>query len=253
MSGTKTIVILQSNYIPWKGYFDLMAAADEFLLFDEVQFTKNDWRNRNRIFLHGKLHWLTLPVKTAGVFGGAIDEIEVSNANWARAHWDTLRQAYCRAPYYSAIAPILEEAYLSTAPATRLSQINEQFLKAIAGMLDLKTAIRRADIVPRTTADPTDRLVEICKARGATTYISGPAARNYLRADAFTKAGIALHYANYSDYPTYPQDSASFEHGVSIIDTLMQCGHAAKYQLKSLQSRSTFLSPAEASSEYANI
>ena len=93
MSGAKKIVILQSNYIPWKGYFDLMAAADEFLLFDEVQFTKNDWRNRNRIVLNGKLHWLTLPVKTAGTFGGAIDQIEVSNANWARVHWSTLKQA----------------------------------------------------------------------------------------------------------------------------------------------------------------
>ena len=244
MSGAKKIVILQSNYIPWKGYFDLMAAADEFLLFDEVQFTKNDWRNRNRIVLNGKLHWLTLPVKTAGTFGGAIDQIEVSNANWARVHWSTLKQAYSRAPHYAAIAPILEEAYLATASVTRLTQINEQFLKTIAGILDLRTAICRADIVPRTTADPTDRLVEICKARGATTYISGPAARNYLRTDAFIRAGIGLSYANYTDYPTYPQACASFEHGVSIIDTLMQCGHDAKHQLKSLQSRSSFLSPA---------
>jgi hypothetical protein len=244
MSDGKTIVILQSNYIPWKGYFDLMAAADEFLIFDEVQFTKNDWRNRNRIALNGKLHWLTLPVSTAGIFGEAIDRIEVSNANWARSHWDTLKQAYRRAPHYPAIAPRLEAAYRAAAPLTRLSQINEHFLKEIAGMLDLSTAILRADIVPRTTMDPTDRLVEICKSRGAKTYISGPAARNYLKTDAFNQAGVTLNYANYEDYPTYPQAFDPFEHGVSIIDTLMQCGHEARYQFKSLRDRSSFLLPA---------
>src|SRR5215467_1371033 len=101
----KTIVILQSNYIPWKGYFDLMAAADEFLLFDEVQFTKNDWRNRNRIVLGGRLHWLTIPVRTAGRFGTAIERIEVSVKDWARKHWETLQQAYRGAPHFPFAAP----------------------------------------------------------------------------------------------------------------------------------------------------
>jgi len=243
MNDGKTIVILQSNYIPWKGYFDLMAAADEFLLFDEVQYTKNDWRNRNRIVLNGKLHWLTLPARTAGAFGEAIDRIEVSNADWARAHWDTLKQAYRHAPHYAAIASALEEAYLTAAPLTRLSEINEHFLKALAGMLDLKTSIIRADIVPRTSGDPTHRLVEICKARGATTYLSGPAARNYLKIDAFTRAGVAVYYANYEGYPAYPQACDPFEHGVSMIDTLMQCGYEARGHLKSLRDRQSFLVP----------
>jgi WbqC-like protein family len=239
----KTIVVLQSCYIPWKGYFDLIAVADEFLLFDEVQFTKNDWRNRNRIVLGGRLQWLTLPVHTAGCFGAAIERVEVSRPDWAKAHWDTLRQAYRHAPHYRSIAPILEEAYRTAAPFTRLSRINEHFLKAIATLLDLKAPIIHADVVPRTTSNSTDRLLEICKARGATDYVSGPAAHNYLRIAAFREAGIALHFANYAGYPVYSQGREQFEHGVSMIDTLMQCGLDARGHLKALGDRAAFLSP----------
>jgi WbqC-like protein len=239
----KTIVILQSNYIPWKGYFDLMAVADEFLLFDEVQYTKNDWRNRNRIVLDGKLHWLTLPVRTAGKFGEPIDRMEVSRSDWAKAHWETLRQAYSDAPFYKLIGGVLEEAYALAAPFGHLSRINEHFLRTIAGLLALDTVILRAEMVPRTTADATDRLLEICRARGATDYVSGPAARNYLRVGAFQEAGIALHFANYGGYPVYRQLREPFEHGVSMIDTLMQCGSEARHHLKALSDRSGFLSP----------
>jgi hypothetical protein len=214
-------------------------------LFDEVQFTKNDWRNRNRIVLGGRLHWLTLPVRTAGCFGAAIERVEVSRADWAKAHWDTLRQAYRHAPYYRSIAPILEEAYGTAAPFARLSQINEHFLKSIATFLDLNGSIIHADVVPRTTSNPTDRLLEICKDRGATDYVSGPSARNYLRIAAFREAGIALHFANYTGYPIYPQGQQHFEHGVSIIDVLMQCGLDARRHLKALGDRTAFLSPPE--------
>jgi hypothetical protein len=144
----KTVVILQSNYIPWKGYFDLIACADEFLLFDEVQFTKNDWRNRNRIVLNGKLHWLTIPVRTAGIFGAPIDQIEVSKADWAHAHRTTVLQAYREAPHFRSISPVLEQDYRTTGALMHLSRINEHFLRSISALLDLDTAILRADIVP---------------------------------------------------------------------------------------------------------
>jgi WbqC-like protein family len=239
----KTIVILQSNYIPWKGYFDLMAIADEFILFDEVQYTKNDWRNRNRIVLDGKLRWLTIPVRTAGTFGAPIEEIEVAKTSWAQAHWDTLKQAYRHAPHFRAVAPALEGAYRATADYTHLSKVNEHFLRLLATLLELDTSIIGASIVPRTTPDATDRLLEICTARAATDYVSGPAARNYLRPAAFKNAGIALHFADYSGYPTYDQNHQPFEHGVSIVDTLMQCGVDARKHLKTFADRRAFLSP----------
>jgi hypothetical protein len=241
----KTIVILQSNYLPWKGYFDLMAAADEFLLFDEVQFTKNDWRNRNRIVLNGGLHWLTLPIRTAGRFGAAIRDVEIASTDWAASHWQTMRQAYRGAPHFRAIAPTLERDYAATAPLDRLSRINEHFLRSIAALLRIETTILHADTVPRTTNDPTGRLIEICRARGATAYVSGPAARNYLDRAAFRESGITVHYADYRDYPTYPQGCSPFEHGVSIVDALMQCGPDARRHLKAIERRNEFLSPAE--------
>lgn len=244
MNGGKTIVILQSNYIPWKGYFDLMAVADEFLLFDEVQYTKNDWRNRNRIVLDGRLHWLTLPVRTAGRFGTAIEHIEVADRGWATAHWDTLRQAYRHAPYFNTIAPPLEEAYRTAAGFTRLSEINEHFLRSIAALLGLSTPIVRADTVTRTTKDPTERLLEICKARAAAAYVTGPAAHAYLDVATLRNAGIAVYFADYSGYPTYSQACEPFEHGVSIIDTLMRCGPDTSTHLKAVRRRDSLLSPA---------
>jgi hypothetical protein len=240
MSG-KTIVILQSNYIPWKGYFDLMAVADEFLLFDEVQFTKNDWRNRNRIVLDGRLHWLTVPVRTAGQFGLAIEHVEVSDRHWARSHWETLQQAYRKAPFFKSIAPALEEAYRAAAGITRLSEINEHFLRTVATLLDIGTSIIPAGIVPRTSRDPTQRLLEICRARGATAYVTGPAARAYLDEAAFRAAGIALFYADYGGYPVYVQGLDPFEHGVSIVDLLMQCGVQARNHLKAFSDRNLLL------------
>jgi hypothetical protein len=239
----KAIVILQSNYLPWKGYFDLMAAADEFLLFDEVQFTKNDWRNRNRIVLGGRLHWLTLPVRTAGKLGAAIHDMEVAKAGWACSHWEKLRQAYRGTPFFSDIAPVLKNAY-TYAPTNSLSAINEHFLRTLMGLLRLDTAVLHASIVPRTTDEPSRRLIEICRARGATAYISGPAARKYLDVVAFHDAGIEVYYADYTGYPAYQQGCTPFEHGVSMVDTLMQCGVAARQHLKSLSQRPSFLVPA---------
>jgi hypothetical protein len=241
----KVIVILQSNYLPWKGYFDLLAAADEFLLYDEVQLTKNDWRNRNRIVLNGRLLWLTIAVKTAGVFGMSIAQAEVSDMGWAKSHWSTIQQAYRGAPYWREIAPVIEAAYRAASELSRLSQINELFLRTIVGILDISTPILRADIVPRTTEEPTQRLLEICKARSATIYLSGPAARGYIRNEMFDAGGVALRYADYLGYPPYPQGTETFEHGVSFLDVLFQCGAAkARAQLKSINSPGSLLSPA---------
>jgi hypothetical protein len=240
----KTIAILQPNYIPWKGYFDIMAAANEFLIFDEVQFTKNDWRNRNQIVLNGRKHWLTIPVKTSGAFGERIDQIQVARPDWARAHRDTLRQAYGAAPFYAEMAPVFEALYRDAATLHLLTEINELFLRRVAALLDLPTVILRADTVPRKSADPTGRLAEICRARGATDYISGRAARAYLKPELLQDAGVRLHYANYQNYPEYSQALTPFDHGVSIVDTLFQCGRAAREQLKSLRDRFSFLDPA---------
>jgi hypothetical protein len=240
MTKTKTIAILQSNYIPWKGYFDIIAAVDEFLIFDEVQFTRRDWRNRNRIIIDGAPHWLTIPVSSKGRFNAPIAEMEVSEAGWAEKHWRSIKHAYGKAPFFSLYGPVLEKLYEQAAALALLTEINELFLRRIATVLELATEFQHTSQIPRQTDSPTGRLVEICTGRKATVYVSGPAARDYIQTAEFEVAGVALHYANYAGYPTYQQvsgqqASGSFEHGVSIIDTLMRCGPQTREHLKSIQ------------------
>lgn len=231
----KAVAILQSNYIPWKGYFDIIAAVDEFLIFDEAQFTRRDWRNRNKIVIAGKPHWLTIPVKSKGRFEVPVKEIEVDGPGWAEQHWKSIKHAYGKAVFFSHYAPLLEETYLRAADLTRLTAINELFLRQIAGWLGLPTAFRHTDEVVRSTDNPTGRLVEICMARGARVYVSGPAARDYIEMGQFEAAGVKLRYANYAGYPVYDQKAEPFEHGVSIIDLLMRCGPEARGHLKSMR------------------
>lgn len=240
-SPRKTVVILQSNYIPWKGYFDLLASADEFLIFDEVQFTRRDWRNRNRVIVSGKPHWLTIPVQSKGKYDAPIDEIEVAGSQWPREHWQTISLNYRRAPFYGEIAPLLEAAYHRAAELKLLTEINEHFLKVLSEILRIETPLVRTRSIARTTDDPTARLVEICVARGASDYISGPAAKSYIDRARFDAAGLRLHYANYAGYPTYDQGGTSFEHGVSIVDTLMRCGPACRSHLRSIAGDDSFL------------
>lgn len=243
MANSKRLVLLQSNYIPWKGYFDLIAAADEFVIFDEVQFTKNDWRNRNRIALNGKLHWLTIAIKTSGAAKQPIQSATVSRPDWSHVHWETLRQAYRRAPYFDEIGPFLENVYSQAATLDRLTEINELFLRAICDVLGVTTKIIRADIVERAATTPTQRIVEICKERGATEYLSGPAAQAYLEVNLLRDAGLTLQYADYSDYPEYAQQMPAFEHGVSIVDALFQCGaQTTRSMLKSMRAPDGLLS-----------
>jgi hypothetical protein len=241
MRQEKSIAILQSNYIPWKGYFDLMVAVDEFLIFDEVQFTRRDWRNRNKIVVQGAVKWLTIPVKTKGRYLEPIEEIETDGHDWAEQHWKTIKHAYKRTAHFAEYQPILEAAYQKAADLIRLTEINELFLRTIAGLLDIATPIARANVVPRTTQLPTDRLVEICLGRHATEYVSGPAARAYIESEKFSNAGVALRYADYSGYPVYEQHATAFEHGVSILDLLMRCGPAARGHLKSPSHRGSFV------------
>ena len=244
MSMKKTIVVLQSNYIPWKGYFDLLAAADEFIIYDEVQYTRRDWRNRNRIIVNGQPTWLTIPVQSKGNYEAAISEIRVLDKGWASNHYRTLQLNYRRAPYFDEVDRILCDAYERAASLDLLTEINELFLRIIANFIRVQTPILRSTTVPRTTSDPTGRLVEICKARDATDYISGPAARAYLKQEEFKSAKIELNYANYEGYPTYSQSADLFDHHVSIVDALFHCGSEVRSHLKSLTRRASFLEPA---------
>ena len=243
-SAPKTVAILQSNYIPWKGYFDIIAGVDEFLIFDEAQFTRRDWRNRNRIVSDGAVRWLTIPVKSKGRFEAPISEIEVSEPDWAEKHWRSLLHAYAKAPFFKTYASKLEAAYVEASKLVRLTDINTLFLHRIAAELGLSTPFIETSSIARTTGSPTARLVEICAGRAAKVYVSGPAARSYIDHALFDAAGISLRYVSYAGYPTYDQAAAGFEHGVSMIDVLCRCGPEAREHLKSLGGRARLWEPA---------
>ena len=228
----KTVAIVQSNYIPWKGYFDLIRSVDEFILFDDVQYTHHDWRNRNRIKTRQGTQWLTVPVNVSGKFGQKIKDALVSKQSWAKKHWATLVQNYSRAAYFSAYSQVFEALYLEC-EEVYLSRINQQFIVAICSVLGIRTKIVTSadyELIEGKTA----RLVSLCQQASATEYLSGPAAREYLDEDQFREAGISLRYVDYSDYPEYPQLHPPFDHFVTVLDLIFNTGSDALKHMKRL-------------------
>ena len=224
----KKLAIVQSNYIPWKGYFDLIAAVDEFVLFDTAQFTKRDWRNRNRIKTADGLCWLTVPVRSKGRQEQTIAETEIDGEKWAASHWRSLQLAYSRAPHYGEVAAMLKPFYLDRHYG-HLSALNSELLGAICRYVGITTKIshsREAGAV----SDKTERLSALCRQAGADIYYSGPAARGYLDEAAMARQGIRVVWFDYDGYAEYPQLWGPFVHNVSMLDLLFNCGrNAARY------------------------
>lgn len=219
---TKKVAILQSNYIPWKGYFDMIAAVDEFILYDDMQYTRRDWRNRNQIKTPQGVQWLTIPVLVKGKFHQKIRETEIDGSDWSAIHWKALTQNYRRAPYFSEIAPWLEPLYLGTS-YRYLSHLNRCFIEAVCQYLGIYTVIKNSWDYSLVDGK-TERLADLCKQAGGTEYISGPAARDYIEDQVFANMDIQLTWFDYTGYPEYPQLWGEFTHGVTILDLLFNCG-----------------------------
>lgn len=218
----KKIAILQSNYIPWKGYFDLIAAVDEFILYDDMQYTRRDWRNRNKIKTPQGVQWLTVPVRVKGKYHQKIRETELEGADWAEAHWKTLVQNYRRAPHFKEVAEWLEPLYLSE-PPTHLSQLNRRFIEAVCNYLSIRTVISNSWDY-QLVEGKTERLADLCAQAGGSEYISGPAAKDYVDEQVFEERGIKLTWFDYTGYPEYRQLWGEYTHGVTILDLLFNCG-----------------------------
>jgi hypothetical protein len=229
---SKAVAILQSNYIPWKGYFDQIRAVDLFIILDDVQYTKNDWRNRNRIKTQAGLRWLTVPVITSQKFGQTIEQTQVARA-WVRKHWSTLHQSYSRARYFDQYGPVLQTLFERVADEPMLSALNSALMRSICDMLGITTPIVGSREFAREGRKG-DRVLSLCQAAGATHYLCGPAAKSYMEVDKFAAAGIGVTFADYSGYPEYPQLHGTFEHAVSILDLLFNTGPEAVRYMKPL-------------------
>ena len=219
----KTVAVLQSNYLPWKGYFDIINDVDLFIFYDDVQFTKNDWRNRNLIKTPSGAAWITVPVGQD--IRRKICEVTIPDTRWAKAHWKTLSQNYARAPHLGRYRALFESAYLGRT-WTFLSELNRHLIESIAGELGI--GARFADSRDYDLqGGGSERLLQLLQKAGTRTYVSGPSARNYLDEAAFAGAGIEVAYKSYEGYPEYPQLFPPFDHRVSIVDLLFNAGPEA--------------------------
>lgn len=227
----KKVMVTQSNYIPWKGYFDAINQVDELILYDDVQFTRRDWRNRNRIKTREGSQWLTIPVEVKGKYSQKINETKVSDPKWARVHWKTICHNYSRSAYFRLFRQRFEEAYLGC-NTQYLSEVNYRFLTLLSDILGIKTKLRWSGEL-QLVKGRAERLVHLCKQVGATDYYTGPTAKNYIDESLFSREDIHVHYFDYSGYKPYRQLFGEFVHEVSVIDLLFNEGREAKTFMKS--------------------
>ncbi len=232
---SKSVAIVQSNYIPWRGYFDLINSVDEFILYDDVQYTIRDWRNRNIIKTANGPKWLTIPVEVKGKYFQKIKDTVISESSWADKHWATIIHSYSKAEFFRTHRDLFEELYLQT-QETLLSRVNHRFINAICRLLGIATTISWS-MDYELVGDKTERLVSLCQQAGATNYLSGPAAKVYLDEKLFEDVDITVSYMDYSGYNEYRQLYPPFQAQVSVIDLIFNEGPAATSYLKTFQAK----------------
>ena len=200
----------------------MIAAVDEFVLLDEVQYTRRDWRNRNKIKTPDGLRWLTVPVKVKGRYKQTISETRIEGIKWASHHWKSLERNYGSALHFKAIAAWLGPIYLDE-HHTHISQLNSCIIKKTCSFLEIDSLVTNS-IDYKTDGRKTERIIDLCKQAGGTEYISGPSASAYLNERKFNELGISVRWFDYSGYPPYPQLWGKFDGHVSILDLLFNCG-----------------------------
>lgn len=226
----KKALITQSNYIPWKGYFDSIAITDVFVVYDDMQYTKRDWRNRNLIKTKNGLKWLTIPVEVKGKYYQKINETKIANNIWTTEHFNIIKENYKTAAAYKEMSGWVEELYRKC-DFEYLTDVNLYFIQNINEFFGIQTEIRSSkEFILHE--EKTQRLVDICIDLKASEYYSGPAAKDYMNVNKFTEKNINVNYFDYSGYPEYPQLNGEFEHCVTILDLILNCGSESKKYLK---------------------
>ena len=228
---TKSCIITQSNYIPWKGYFDAIHKTDVFVVYDDMQYTKRDWRNRNQIKTENGLKWLSIPVEVKGKYNQKINETKISDLNWKEAHLNQLKQSYRKAACYKDVLPWVEDLY-DHCNFEYLSDINLYFIKAINKFLGIETELLLSSEF-KLNEERTERLVDICEEVKANAYYSSSAAKAYMDESKFTSKGISVNYWDYAGYMDYDQLHPPFTHSVSILDLIFNLGKRLKLILRS--------------------
>tara|TARA_B100000768_G_scaffold105002_1_gene97545 strand:- start:4255 stop:4980 length:726 start_codon:yes stop_codon:yes gene_type:complete len=233
----KKIAITQSNYIPWKGYIDTIISADDVILYDDMQYTKRDWRNRNLIVTPSGLKWMSIPVNVSGKFNQSIYEVELNNNTWCQDHWNLLTQNYKKAAYFNEVEGTIKSWYEQAQVLTHLSQVNTHFLQNILDALSSKKDLLQSNKF-QYGEGKSERLLNLCKQRGATEYLSGPKAKDYLDISIFEKENIKVSFSEFNSYNSYTQLQEGFDHGVTILDLFFNLGfEGSKKHMKSFDNQ----------------
>jgi len=223
------VAVLQSNYIPWKGYFDIINDADVFVFYDEVQYTKNDWRNRNRIF-NNQLQWISIPIDKFAV-KQKISEVKINDDGWQNLHFKTLFLSYKRAPHFGQLEEFMTDVYKEH-QWENLSELNHYSIKKISDLIGIKTKFLNSKDFDLKEGR-IEKLTGLLEDVGAKQYITGPSALDYLsnHENLFNSKKIEIIYKGYDGYPAYPQRSPQFENHISILDLLanVHCDKIADY------------------------
>lgn len=219
------VAILQSNYIPWKGYFDIIHDVDLFIFYDDVQFTKQDWRIRNKIKTAAGLKWLSIPAGSSA--DRLICDVVLEDSSWQRSHWDSLRQQYGKCPHFKKYQEFFAGIYLGQ-QWTNLSELNQTMIRRISSeLLNIGTPCRDSREFQLSGAKQ-ERIIDLVVKSEASHYISGPAAKDYIEPARFEEMNIELIWKDYSGYPEYPQLHPPFDHHVSVLDLLFNVGSDAE-------------------------
>ena len=226
------ICILQPNYIPWIGYFELIKFSNAFIFLDDVQYTKRDWRNRNYINLNNKKYLLSIPVITKGRFNQKINEVKFFSQNFKENHLKLIKYAYFKSKYFDEIYPILINAY-NKDDNNLLSNFNINLIKVFSKYLKLNTNFFKSSDF-KINSSSNKKLVEICKVINADIYLSGKKALNYLDESAFNQAKIKLKIVDYKNQKNYSNPKKNFIEKLSLIDLMFNQGSNSLNYLQDL-------------------
>ena len=222
-----TLAAIQSSYIPWKGYFDIINDVDIFVFYDDVQFTPRDWRSRNKIKGPSGAQWLTVPVGSKR--SRLICEVPILDHSWQEKHYQAIRNYYSNCHYYSLYSWILDEIYRSETWHS-LSVFNQHVIKLLSSHLGIQVEFKTSHEFELVGSKQT-RMMDLIKKVKATTYVSGPSAADYLQSDFFEKNGVELKFKDYTGYPEHAQKYGPFDHGVTVLDLIFNVGPEAPYYI----------------------
>lgn len=221
--------VMQSNYLPWKGYFDIIHDVDLFIYYDEVQYTKNDWRNRNKIYTPSGIQWLTLPCGYD--IHRSIYEVKLKNdINWQAKHFEMIKRSYINSPYWNKYKDFIEYIYIEK-KWEHLVELNRYCIETISkDFLGIKTIFKDSRSYT-SMGVKSEKLLSLLTNAGIKTYVSGPAAINYINENEYMKAGIEILWKDYSNYPFYSQQFTPNIYDLSILDLLFNTGDEAPYYI----------------------